>query len=129
MNTMLTKIANLLTRARMALKRSIGAAMARWPTQLPQTPDAHYHWINSILDIGGFERNDSNVERISTAVLHIPNKTPTDRVPKSYFIKSLRKDIANQICYSVVIGFKQQREAAAKEASNASGPQVQETAG
>lgn len=104
------------------MRRFLKLVLAHFPTLLPQTPDAHFRWVNDILDLGGFEKTDSNVERISTATLHLDNKIPTDRVPKMYFVKSLRRDITNQISYSVIMGFKQQQKAASVE----NGQQVSE---
>lgn len=101
-----------------AIKQFILKILSFIPTPLPVGMTEYNKWMDSVLNlVGPIADKTSMTWLISNEIMHI--KSGTDRVPKRYFVKVLRKFAANQLAASVVNQIKEQQEAARKAAAEA----------
>lgn len=66
-------------------------------TMLPVTPEEFDQFATDILTMSGVEDKPAHRHTLATSIMHLD--PTTDRKEKSYFVKSLRKSISNQVAY------------------------------
>jgi len=96
------------------MKKLLLTALSYVPTPLPVGLTEFYKWSDSIIAISGkFADEDSMRWAIASQLMHLGAQKAY--VPKSYFVRSLRKAAANQVASQVFQDIKtKQAEAAAK---------------
>ncbi len=84
------------------------------PTPLPTGATVYEVWLNDIVALTGNIADEQSLKWvISNEIMRLaPGR---DRVPKRYFVKSLRKYAANQVASYKVIELKQAQEEKAKQ--------------
>lgn len=93
------------------MKRLFKRLLSYFPAPLPVGLTSFNEWADSIIELSGkFADEDSLKWAISNMVMHLPSTT--DRVPKNYFVKCLRKTAANQVCGQVFMDIKEKQKAA-----------------
>lgn len=93
-------------------------ARSYFPSKLPVGMSEFDAWADSIIELSGqFADVDSMKFAIASIVIHLP---PTrSSVPKSYFVKSMRKSAANQVASQFFQDIKLKQMEAAKAAQEA----------
>ena len=75
----------------------------------PQTKEALDAFVAEVIKQGNLPDNEHTYEAIATKILHTNQER--DSAPYSYFIRSVRKQIANKIAYDACIAFAEARKA------------------
>lgn len=100
-----------------ALGTGVYQFLGIFPTRLPVGMTEFNIWAQSVIKTYGLPNNDSVVFSLAVMVLHLDSTT--DRKPKLYFAKSVRKAMSNQIVSQVIQDLKAKQQAADKAAQEA----------
>lgn len=73
---------------------------ALFATKLPETPAEHESWASEIIKLGKFPDNDSFRHALATQILHLPPNIL--KQSKMWFVKNLKRSIANQTAFQVI---------------------------
>lgn len=96
------------------------------PSRLPVGMTQFQQWSQDIIDLcGPLADEDSMRFAICSQILHMGAQK--DRVPKRYFVASLRKAAANQVASQVFQDVKLRQQEKAQEAAAALATAAQET--
>jgi hypothetical protein len=96
-----------------------------FPTSLPQGVEEFNAWASDVIILADVPDNRSTRFAAATMVLHLD--PTTDRKPKRYFAKALRKGAANEVVSFVIQDLKAKQLAdieAAKKAAETPAPEV-----
>ena len=106
-------MAYILT-AKCILKRYVCILLSYIPTPLPTGASAYEAWLNEIVLLTGQLADEQSLKWvISNEIMRLaPGR---DKVPKRYFVKSLRKYAANQVAAWKVQEIKQAQDERAKQ--------------
>lgn len=97
----------------MKLKLLAKKVLSHFPTQIPTGMTQFNTWLDSIVELAGpIADPDSLKWVVSNEVMRL--SSTRNKVPKSFFIKSLRKYAANQLAAATVMELKQKQEVAQK---------------
>lgn len=108
------------------LKKLLDKATSYYPTELPTGGTAYDAWLDSVVDlVGPIADKDSLIWVISNEIMRLPSGQ--NRVPKHYFVKTLRKFAANQIASNKVIQIKEKQQAAVTADQAKAADDTQET--
>src|ERR1700733_11205835 len=97
MNTLLTKIKNVLARIR-----------AYFPSTLPQGVTECHKWCDEIIQMAGLPNNDSVRFALCVKILHL-GETECNKA-KEYFVRALKKAAANQVVSQIINDLKAKQE-------------------
>lgn len=78
--------------------------LAVLPTKLPTTPEEFENWSNDILEIGGYPVNNSFKHALATQLMHAGERETSK--PKSFFAKTIRRSIINQMAFQIMQDIK-----------------------
>lgn len=95
----------------------IKQVLSHVPTKLPVGLTEFNEWADSIIELSGnYADIDSMKYAIASNLIHLPHTK--SKVPKAYFVNTLRKAAANQVASQVFqdIKLRQAEEAAKKQA-------------
>lgn len=79
------------------------------PVKLPQTAKEMEDFLDKVFSLAEKEQKDSYVQAVAASIMHLPQTE--DEKPLSYFIKVLRKAVANQASYEVIDALRQKEKA------------------
>lgn len=97
------------------IKNLLKRAKYRFSHRLPIYEEQLEPFIKNIFDTYSLPDHPTYRHAIATAILHMPSER--DRMPISYFAKSIRKAMASQISYNLLVKLKEQEEAKKLEAT------------
>lgn len=81
------------------------------PTPLPVGMAEFNTWVDSIIELSGeYADRDSMAYAIASNLIHLPHTKA--KVPKAYFVNTLRKAAANQVASQVFHDIKMKQKAA-----------------
>lgn len=86
---------------------------ALFPSQLPVGVSEFNNYCDKIIDACGFPNDPSYRHTIGTMIMQL--SPTTDKKSTQYFIKSIRKAMANEIAYFVIMQIRDERAAKEKE--------------
>ena len=111
-----------------SLKKALNIILSYFPTALPVGMTQYEAWLDSIVELTGPIADELSLKWvISNEIMRLaPGR---DRVPKAFFVKSLRKYAANQIAAVKVLELKQQQETLSKQAEETAKKAVQSVEG
>jgi hypothetical protein len=89
--------------------------MSFMPAEMPQSPAALDAFIMEVLEIGKFPKNDSFVSAITSQILH--TTVGTSKLNKRMFVNTLKRSIANQLAYGLMMDIKAKEKAEIEQAT------------
>jgi hypothetical protein len=111
---------------RQQLRNFLTKLLSYLPTKLPVGKTAYNLWLKSVTDLAGPIADVESMEWvISNEVMRL--NSSKDSVPKSVFVKILRKYAANQLAASHVMDLKSRQEARSAAQSPPAQPEVTTT--
>jgi hypothetical protein len=91
------------------LRNTVKILFSYFPTPLPVGMTAYNAWLTEVIALVGPVADEQSMAWvISNEIMRLP--PGKDRVPKRYFVKSLRKFAANQIAGAKVLELKEKQE-------------------
>ena len=89
-----------------------------FPSALPSGLAEFHKWADEVIHLAGAPNNDSVKFAVATMILHADSTAAFK--PKHFFVKSLKKSMANQVAAGLMQDLKQkQQEAIAAEQAKA----------
>lgn len=90
--------------------------LSLFPSALPNGLTEFHKWSNEVIELAGAPNNDSIKFAVATMILHADSTAAFK--PKHFFVKSLKKSMANQVAAGLMqeLKLKQQEAIAAEQA-------------
>lgn len=82
------------------MKRLLMILLDFIPTGLPISKESHENYITKLLSDYNLPDHSSYRQAVATAIMHL--KPDIDAVPRRYFVKVVRKAMANDVAYKAI---------------------------
>jgi hypothetical protein len=96
------------------------------PSALPTAPAAFDAWYEAIITLGGYPNNDSTRNALAAMLQSSAIGAQTTRVPKRFFVLTMRKAISMQLAFQVINDIRLKRKDERQRLQEASTAVVQE---